>query len=183
MDSNASVPDQLTMAAELVVAPSRRRLHLRSCSHLQDSSRALLVEASPQDRIDIPVCSECDAEIHGVGRQRFSSLEEAFEAFPLPLENRARMREIASHLTYNDVWIPNGRSYVAVGIKGQAAAAYFAPGYVDVHVEPAGYRREELPTYVAGGAGVAGRMVRRQAVRCARCNIELPATGRCDECD
>ncbi|ANC32160.1 hypothetical protein [Isoptericola dokdonensis] len=164
---------------------ARGRLHVMGCSHLPSADPSDFVLADAADLADLAVCTECDKEIRGIGRIPYESLDAAFEDVKLPVENRPRMREIAAELDYTRIWAPQGRSYVAVGhLDGRAAAAYFTHGHVDVRVDDATYRREEMPNFTrTSGRGGRVAATERPAAVCPTCAVQLPATGLCDDCD
>ncbi|MFE6233753.1 hypothetical protein [Cellulosimicrobium sp. NPDC057862] len=177
--------DELVARAELYRTKSRGKLHVLGCSHLQATELSQLVEADGRDRADLELCSECDKEIHGVGRTEYASLDAAFEALQFPVENRQLMRDIAGPVDFTKVWAPQSRSYVGVGhLDGRLASAYFNRGFVDVRLDEGGYRRHEMPTFAqaAGGAVRAGG-AERPVVMCPTCSMQLPATLLCDSCD
>ncbi|WP_144722165.1 hypothetical protein [Cellulosimicrobium sp. TH-20] len=175
--------DDLVASAELFRTKSRGRLHIRGCSHLVDTID--LVEADDRDRVELDLCSECDKEIHGVGRTEYASLDEAFEALRFPVENRPLMRDIAGLVSFTKVWAPQSRSYIGVGhLDGRPAVAYFNRRFVDVRLSDGGYKRHEMPNFTRGVGGVVkAGVAERPVVMCPSCSTQLPATLVCDNCD
>ena len=178
-------PTAVPVEEELYKASTRGRLHVRGCSHLQDTEPSRLVRADATDRATLQVCSECDKEIRGIGRTEYPSLDVAFEALRFPVGHRLRMREIAAGVDFTKVWAPQSRSYVGVGhLDGRPAAAYFNRGFVDVRLDEGGYERHPMPTYAGGGRADAGhRPGEREASTCPSCFMELPMNGVCDSCE
>lgn len=157
-------------------------LHLPACLHLIDTDPATLVEVPPGARADLNTCTSCATELEGNGRRLFASLDEALEALPMPIDNRARCREIAAELTFDTVWIPNVQRYVAIG-TGRKVVAYFATGIA--YVQPPGEDgwREHFPNYSGPGAGGgAERRAERPIELCPVHQIALPASRVCDDC-
>ncbi|MBD5785058.1 hypothetical protein IF650_02585 [Cellulosimicrobium terreum] len=176
--------DELVERAELLRTTGRGKLHISGCSHLQDTDPSQLIEADGRDRAELELCSECDKEIHGVGRTEYASLDAAFEALQFPVENRPLMREIAGSVDFSKVWAPQSRSYIGVGhLDRRPAAAYLNRGFVDVRLDEGGYERHELPAFAraAGGTLRAGP-AESPPVTCSACFIQLPASGICDDC-
>ncbi|MHA7618125.1 hypothetical protein ACX12M_06380 [Cellulosimicrobium cellulans] len=129
-----------------------------------------------------------DEEPASAGRATFASFDEALQDFGMPVENQARLREIAGGLDFTTVWIPPARSYVAVGTPGKPAAAYFGVGYVSIRRGPNDYEVVELPNFRGGPrrggqADGARRLDERVFGTCPTCHTQLPANGRCDTCD
>ncbi|ROS79129.1 hypothetical protein [Cellulomonas sp. PhB143] len=175
--------DEVVVGTTLYRVSPSGRLHIPGCSHLQVTDRDKLVEASPEDRARLELCSECGDEIRGVGRRTFASLDAALEALPLAVENRPRVREIVRDVEHSRVWIPNGGSYVALGYTdGRPAAAYVNRGFVDVRDESLSppYERHELPNFAGRGIGGAAGRAERPTATCPQCHMSLPASGVCE---
>jgi len=170
-------------ALTLCTAPGVDMLHTVECPHLTAAGLAALVPATADQIESVPVCSSCRGALDGERRRTFATLDAALEAYQTPLENRPRVRAIAAGLTFSRVWIPSSGSYIGIaGEPGTAAVAYFGKGYADVH-RPGGYDREWLPVSGAD-AGRVGRAVNGATVEvCPTCFTQLPATGKCDQCD
>lgn len=175
-DPGAVLPLQVTRDATM--------LHTAECPHLGVEALAALVPASEAQLANLPVCSSCRDILDGGRRQWFPSFDAALEALPVPLENRTRMREVAAGLTYERIWIPASRSYIAVaGEPGSAAVAYFNKGAIHVHRPDGGYDRETLSTYTAGSGAEGARTGTSPLRLCPTCHTQLPMTGVCDVCD
>ena len=149
------------------------KLHIRGCSHLDWTSELLV--ATEQDAETRELCAECAAELNGHGRTPFDDLERAMEAFGLPVEVRARVRELVAHVDADRIWIPYSRSYVALGKNG-ARAVYIGKTYVWIDGE-----LTTLPGYAPGGGGGTPSNERDRPI-CPTCGYELPGTGICDDC-
>lgn len=168
-------------APTLFRTPSGTLLHLPACPHLLDTDPGVLVEVSVAEFETYTVCKTCEPELEGRGATRFDSFEDALEALPVPLENRPRCREIASTLTYDRIWIPASRPYVAVG-NGGGVVAYFAVGYVYVQAPGEEHWREEFPNFGGSTGGSRERRADQQVTVCPVHQIALPASGVCDDC-
>lgn len=159
-------------------------LHLPSCKHLQDTPVENRIAVAPGDQLELQVCTWSADELAGTGRRYFDTLDSAFEALPVPVDNRIRIREILAQLRFDLVWIPNGGQYIAVGLSGSVATAYVNRGFVDVRLPDGGYDRELFANYGGGSAGSGGPASPDLPVQvCPQCHVALPATGKCDDCD
>ncbi len=180
------VHDQEMTATEIVLyrTAAGKSLHLPSCAHLQDTPIENRIPVPLNDHPELPVCTWTADELAGNGRRYFETLDSAFEALPVPIENRIRVREILTALSFDRVWIPNGGQYVAVGLSGSAAAAYINRGFIEVRLPEGRYEQERFANY-GGGSGSSSGLptVALAAKPCPTCNLEMPATGRCDDCD
>ena len=88
----------------------------------------------------------------------------------------ALIKEHLKFVTYDEIWLPYSKSYVALGLDGRAVAS-FGKSYVEV-----GDHRVDLPGYVAGRA--AGRSSQpTYGETCPTCFIAMPLTGICDNCN
>ncbi|GIG41920.1 hypothetical protein [Cellulomonas phragmiteti] len=173
-------------ADEICVVPGWQILHTHECPHLTAESLERLTTATPEQRDAYPMCTSCRAVLDGSRRQRFTSFEAAMEAFQAPLENRPMMREVAAELEFDEIWIPAPGPYIAVAVRrGVPAAAYFARGYVEVREPEGGYRVVALPvnSLRAGGGSAERRLEFAERATCQTCHMQLPASGRCDDCD
>lgn len=174
--------NELDDLLQMQVTQDANMLHTRECPHLGRQALAALVPATEEQQEQLHTCSSCRDILDGGRRATFEDLGEAMEALPLPVENRARVREIAAELTYSQIWIPASRSYIAVaGTPGTAALAYINKGFVDIRRSVGGYDREVLPLSRAGGGRASGAVSRPRAL-CSRCYTMLPASGICDTC-
>lgn len=159
-------------------------LHLLSCPHLQVTSEEKRIAVAPADQAGIPPCKWTADELAGTGRRYFTTLDEAFEALPVPLDNRARVREILATQKFDRFWLTNGGQYIGVGPTGGPAAAYVNRGFIGVRQPTGGYEQEQFPNYGGGSRGSSGsRSAEVPTTPCPKCRMALPATGKCDECD
>ncbi|MFC6509821.1 hypothetical protein ACFQBY_15305 [Promicromonospora citrea] len=163
--------------------PTGKMLHARECQHLTEKSLALLEPATELDLAKLPLCSSCRDALSTGGRAHYTSFDAALEALPVPVEHRPHMREVAAALDTAQVWIPASRSYIAVSAgPGIEASAYFHKTFVDVHQEDGGYVREWVPGHRTTRSAGEAAPAQLPAV-CPTCFVQLPASGRCDECD
>jgi hypothetical protein len=61
--------------------------------------------------------------------------------------------------------------------------AYFGKGYADLHRAGGGYDTERLPRHGAVGARSSAAVIEARASMCPTCFTQLPAMGKCDDCD
>lgn len=170
-----------------VVAGSEDILHTAECPHLGPAALAGLVPATPEQQVELPVCSSCRKVLDGHRAQRFTSFEAAMEAFQAPLENRAVMREIAAGLEFAEIWIPASNSYIGVApARGVSAVAYFSRGFVETRREGGGYDVVELPVNWLRSRGRSSNATARlddmDRPVCTSCWMALPSSGVCDDC-
>lgn len=167
------------------VLPDTAKLHVADCPHLSAERLAQLRPATEAEVADLLPCLSCQSIRDGARRQYFSSFDDALEALPAPVENRARMRQIAARLEIGRIWIPSSRQYIAVApVAGADAAAYFNRSFVDVRRTEGGYEREELPSGAQTQSGArAKNLAERTVTSCPACHMQLPSNGICDNCD
>ena len=175
MEADAMGPLALAERAGevLIRTPGGGKLHIRGCSHLTSTSELLVVTA--QDAETRELCTACAAELNGQGRTPFDNLDRAMEAFNMPVEVRAKVRELVARVDADRIWIPYSRSYVALGKDG-TRALYIGKTYVWINGE-----LTTLPGYAPGGGGGAATSERVRPI-CLTCGYELPGTGICDNC-
>ncbi|MDR7384400.1 hypothetical protein [Promicromonospora iranensis] len=177
-----SVPYDIDLDS-LFRVPKGKMLHARECQHLTEKSLAVLEPATELDVAKFPICSSCRDALSTGGRELFSSFDVALEALPVPVEHRPRMRKIVSGLHRVRIWIPASRSYIAVSPgAGVSASAYFNKGFVDVHQEDGGYKREWMPGHASSGTSSKVSQAPEPLV-CPIHSVQLPATGICDDCE
>lgn len=169
------VPHESTATeAELFYVQGGSTRHLRACPHLQVTESERVLAATGEAPAGLPVCQWSQAEIDGVGRTYYPTFDAALERFGAPVENRARMREIAAGQTYDRVWTPYSMSYVAIG-WGEAgpAVAWFLKSVVYT-----GAQCEEL-----AGTGQTSRTATsvedRPVALCPFCFTTLSNSGHC----
>ena len=92
-------------------------------------------------------------------------------------ESQAAAATRDSFVTYDELWLPYSRSYVALGLEGRAVAS-FGKSYVWV-----GGRRIDLPGYVAASRSGHRSQPARGEV-CPGCHQESALNGACpNDCD
>jgi hypothetical protein len=146
------------------------RRHIRKCPHLLDKD---VVEATD----DGPICSWCDKELRGEGREYFDSLDDALRALGGPQDNWPAIRRELAAIDADEVWIPFSRSYIALG-RNKRAVAWAGKNYV----EPSAGSYVELPGFRAG-AGGGKAVVEVWGERCEKHFIQRSRSGRCERCD
>ncbi len=149
------------------------RLHIPGCPHVGGALR----EADAAERLAMPVCSWCRAEIDGVGRTYYDSLDDAMRAFGCHVGTQEPIRAALRFVTYDQIWLPYSRSYIALGHQGRAVAwvgkTYVMPG-PDVFLELPGYRE------AAGGGTAASDRV---GDTCPTHHMTMSVTGVCESCE
>lgn len=159
------------------------KLHRLECIHLADTDPATLVPEGPGDREALQICATCQAVLGGAERHLYATFDEALEALPIPLDNRARCRELAATVDHTDVWIPNSRAYIALG-NHRGVVAYFNVGYADMQPPGGAPWREEFPNFASSSASSANTYRARVVEKsCPVHHITLPGSGICDDCD
>ena len=149
------------------------RLHIPGCPHIGGSLR----EADPYERLAMQVCSWCQAEIDGVGRTYHDSLDDAMRALGCHVGTQSRIREALRFATFDQIWLPYSRSYIALGHEGRGVAwvgkTYVMPS-PDIFVELPGYRD-------SGGGGQRTEM--RVGDTCPTHHMTRSVTGVCELCE
>ena len=128
---------------------------------------------------DRDVCAWCQAEIDGLGRTYFTSLEDAFRDYGSFHDSRQLIRELLAGVAFDSIWVPNSRAYIALGIDGrgvawvgktyvyirEGATFHELPGY-SPHQRSSGRRHDEVPTQF-----------------CPIHYLAMPLTGLCPDCE
>lgn len=167
-------PTEWTAAPDVLVrTEAGGRLHIAACPHLGGAIRS----ATTAERLAMPVCRWCQAELDGVGRTYFDTLDAAMRDFGTYLRTAELIREALRFATYDAIWIPHSRSYVALGHEDRGIA-WFGKSYV---LAPDG-RFIELPGYHAGRGGGSPKP-ERVGETCPTHHITTSVTGACDLCD
>lgn len=149
-----------------------RAVHLVECPHLVQKQWH---PATEQDLATLPVCSWSRDQLVGHGRSHPLTLEEAIREHGTPEAAVRPIKEALRFVTFDEIWLPYSRSYVALGLDGRAVAS-FGKSYVQV-----GDQRVDLPDHVAARrAGHTTAPARGEL--CPRCFIQMPLTGICDDC-
>ena len=153
---------------------SASRLHLVECPHVVDSDTHIAGEA---ELAHYPVCDWSQDQLDGTGRSHPTSLDEAMRELGTPAGTEHLIKEALRFVSYDEIWLPYSRSYVALGREGRAVA-FFGKTYVDL----VGGGRLELPEYrdvSHGGGGAAGV---NYGKTCQKCQLAMPFIGECDNC-
>lgn len=157
----------------LVRTETGARLHIPACPHIGGRIR----EADPAERLEMQVCSWCQAELDGVGRTYCVDLDEAMREFGTWSGTERLIKDALRFVTWDQIWVPNSRSYVALGHEGRGVA-WFGKTYVI----PRRGLFVELPEYRpihGGGAAVDGRV----GELCEKHLLTRSLTGACELCD
>lgn len=149
------------------------RLHLPACPHIGGAIR----EADAAERLGMSVCSWCQAEIDGVGRTYYESLDDAMRAFGCHVGTQPTIRNALRCVTHDQIWLPYSRSYIALGHEGRAVAwvgkTWVMPS-LDVFQELPGYRDVSR-----GGAHSSEHI----GELCPTHFLTMSVTGVCESCD
>jgi len=158
---------------ELFRTATGSRVHLTMCPHFE--SDTVRIRATGVEVETLGICDWSQAEIDGVGRTYHDTIEEALEDKGVPHHLRPELTRLLGLVEYETIYVPNSRTYVAVGRDGRAVAwaGTTFVGYID---RPAVY----LPEYVAGaGGGATGREAAWGDV-CPDCFTARSVTGSCN---
>jgi len=167
-------PIDWTLAPDaLVRTETGAKLHIPSCPHIR--SRIRLADAA--ERLAMTVCKWCRAELDGVGRTYLDTLEDAMREFGTHAGTERLVRGALRFATYDQIWVPHSRSYVALGHEGRAVA-WFGKSWV----VPVRGQWLELPDYRAGRGGGAARDERVGEV-CDVHFVTRSLTGVCELCE
>ena len=158
----------------LVRTANGTRLHIAPCPHILGAAAS---DATAADLFALPLCSWCEAEVDGAGRTYFDSLDDAMRFFGAHVGSKALVRDALRFVTHDRIWVPNSRSYIALGLEG-ATVAWVGKTYV---VPLRGWI-VELPGYAPharDGSARGGRF----GDPCPTHFIARSLTGVCDPCE
>lgn len=150
------------------------RLHIAPCPHLLRHTTRV---ATAAERLSIPLCHWCAKEVAGHGRTYVDSLEAAMRLFGSHVETLRLIREHLSGVQWDQIWIPNSRSYIALGRSGRGVA-WVGKGYV----VPTRGAFVSLPGFLGHGRGGAAGGEKTWGEQCGRCFMQRSVSGVCD-CD
>jgi hypothetical protein len=148
-----------------------QRLHIAPCPHLLGVTPR---EATAAERAVMQLCYWCDKEVSGHGRTYYDSLESAMRAFGNHVDTVSLIRSHLRSVPWDQIWIPNSRSYLALGLGGRGVA-WVGKGYVVP-------RRGEfvtLPGFVGSGRGGGTPTVAAWGETCAGCFMQRSVSGAC----
>ena len=151
-----------------------QRLHIAPCPYILGADVA---PASPADVLALSVCDWCGKELAGVGRRYFESLGDAMRHFGTHAGTEGLIREALQFVQWDQIWVPNSASYIALGREGQGVA-WVGKTYVVPHAGAF----VELPGYAPGAGGGVERN-ERVGEPCEVHFITMSLDGRCDDCD
>ena len=135
----------------LYLTETGNRLHIPACPHIGGTLR----EADAVERLSMTVCSWCQAEIDGVGRTDFETLDDAMRAFGCHVGTHGLIRDALRFVTYDQIWLPYSKSYIALGHQCRGAA-----WAGKTYVMPSADTFVELPGYEETHGGVGHRHLR-----------------------
>jgi len=149
------------------------RLHIAPCPYLGEGAR----EATTTELLAKSVCRWCQAEIDGVVRTYFDDLDGAMRFFGSHLGARSRVRKALRFLDYDQIWVPNSRSYIALGRSGHGVA-----WVGKTYIVPSVGSLLPLAGYAPHSGGGAERQERLGSV-CERHFVVRGLNGACDLCN
>jgi len=151
------------------------RLHIEGCPHILGCE---LIRATAEDLETMSACGWCQAEIDGVGRTYFDTLEDAFRDFGSYSDTWDLIRGHVSTVQYDSIWVPNSRSYIALGREGKGVA-WIGKTYVAI----AGGTFHELPGFTPTDHSGPSTKEWESNEICPKCHMAMPLTGICPDCD
>lgn len=149
------------------------RVHLAECPHLVGKEWH---EATELELDRYPLCDWSQKELSGLGRSHPATVAEAMREQGTPAGAAPLIKEALKFVTFDEIWLPYSRSYVALGLDGRAVAS-FGKTYVKV----AG-NRVDLPGYVAGWHQGHTKQAAYGEV-CPQHHIAMSISGLCDLCE
>ena len=149
-------------------------LHLPVCPHVVDCDTTV---ATAEDRLRLRVCQWSQAELAGVGRTYFDSLEDAMRVFGTYVGTHRLVRDALRFVEHDQIWIPNSQSYIALG-RANHGVAWAGKTWVWIK----GVGRIELPGYSEHHGGGA-RKIERYGETCPTCFEQRSLSGACGNCD
>ena len=150
-------------------------LHLPECPHVAKWDD--LAAPTPDELATWEVCSWSQAEIDGVGRTYYDTLDQAMEALGSAVDDRRQIRAAMATVDYDTIWIPYSESYIALGKNGYAVAWVHRTFF---HAEG---RDVLLPGFVHRGHDGGTEENVRHGKICLTHFVEMSLTGVCDQCD
>lgn len=167
-------PSEWTLAPDaLVRTETGGRLHIPACPHIGGTIRL----ASDEELRTMPVCMWCQAELDGIGRTYFDQLEDVMREFGTWAGTEKLIKEALNSVVWDSIWVPNSRSYVALGREGKGVA-WFGKTYV----VPQRGEFVELPEYQEVHGGGARRDDRTGEL-CELHQELRSVSGTCWKCD
>jgi hypothetical protein len=150
-------------------------LHIEGCPHILGSE---LIQATDDDRQNMPPCDWCQAEIDGVGRTYFDTLEDAFRDYGSYSNTWDLIRDHLAAVEHNMIWVPNSRSYIALGLDGHGVA-WIGKTYVVIR----GVAFHELPGFTPTERSRRTTASWDTHAICPTCRMAVPLTGSCYDCE
>jgi hypothetical protein len=168
------MPETPSTGMPLVKTATGARLHIEPCPHILGCA---VRNATPTEKLAMSVCTWCEAEINGVGRWYFDDLGDAMRYFGAHVGTEGSIRDALRFVLHDQVWVPNSKAYISLGLGG-LAVAWVGKTYVvpirGLFVELPGYH----PHHGGGGLPSSERI----GAVCTVHNVAMPLTGICDDC-
>ena len=159
---------------DLLRTETGQRLHIGPCPHLLGHEPR---EATAAERATMQLCHWCDKEVSGHGRTYVDNLEQAMRVFGSHVDTTGLIRQHLRGVVWDQIWIPNSRSYIALGLGGRGVA-WVGMGYVVP-------RRGEfvtLPGFVGAGGGGGKPAEKAWGETCLGCFTQRSVSGCGCEC-
>ena len=150
------------------------RLHIAPCPHLLGHTPR---EATREESATMQLCFWCEKEVSGHGRTYVDSLDQAMRMFGSHVDTTRLIRRHLRDVEWDQIWIPNSRSYIALGLAGRGVA-WVGKGYV----MPSRDAFVPLPGFVASGGGGGTPSQESWGEVCPVCWMQKSVTGECG-CD
>lgn len=118
------------------------------------------------------------------GRREFDTIEDALEAFNLPSDNLAVVREHLADRAYEPrCYIVASGQYIGLTPLGGGKIAYVNRGFIDFRGPDGVWQTITLPTNrIREGGYTQGKGQQRHSEACPACGEQMPLTRICDFC-
>ncbi|GAA2175630.1 hypothetical protein GCM10009846_26270 [Agrococcus versicolor] len=117
-------------------------------------------------------------------RRTFDTIEAALEAFNLPSDNLAAVRDHLSEREYEQrCYIVSSGQYIGLKEAGSLKTVYINRGFIDYRDGENDWTRILLPSNkIRDGGYTQGKGYQREAQACPNCGSRMPLSGVCDLC-
>ena len=96
-------------------------VHLAECPHLVGKQWHPATESEIDE---LRLCQWSQDQLSGHGRSHPATLEDAMREQGTPADAVPLIKEHLRFVTYDEIWLPYSRSYVALGLEGRAIASF-----------------------------------------------------------
>ncbi len=112
------------------------------------------------------------------GRTYFDNLDGAMRSCRVPVEAQATVRQTLVGISYDELWVPTSKPYIAAAREGRVVAWVHKR-----HIGIPGSARVELPNYRERSTGPRDARTQCEPQQCPVHHMELSATGVCPSCE